>query len=81
MTYKERKEKEKHLLYLIKQNRLRCLDKTAEDFNCCKTVHCKNFARANSVDYIVQSWRLGYLSIYCKVCGSSPPWIDNELVD
>jgi biotin operon repressor len=36
MTYKERKEKEKHLLYLIKQNRLRCLDKTAEDFNCCK---------------------------------------------
>jgi hypothetical protein len=51
------------------------------DFNCCKTVHCKNFALANSDDYIAQSWRLGYLSIHCKECGSSPPWVDNVLVE
>ncbi|MGB5444526.1 MAG: hypothetical protein WBM99_03380, partial [Psychromonas sp.] len=51
-----------------------------KDFNCCKTVHCKNFAVADSADYIAQSWRLGYLSIGCKLCGSHPPWVDNELV-
>ncbi|MGB5443973.1 MAG: hypothetical protein WBM99_00590, partial [Psychromonas sp.] len=51
-----------------------------KDFNCCKTVHCKNFAVADSADYIAQSWRLGYLSTACKLCGSHPPWVDNELV-
>ncbi|WP_372880537.1 hypothetical protein [Psychromonas sp.] len=51
-----------------------------KDFNCCKTVRCKNFAVADSADYIPQSWRLGYLSIACKSCGSYPPWVNNEQV-
>lgn len=51
-----------------------------EDFNCCKTVHCDNFAVTNSADYIQQTRQLGYLSIGCKLCGSYPPWVNNELV-
>lgn len=34
MTYKERKEKEKYLLYLIEQKRLTTLEKVANDFHC-----------------------------------------------
>ncbi|WP_147677883.1 hypothetical protein [Algibacter pacificus] len=34
MTYPERKEKEKHLLYLIEQKRLYDLEKVAEDYDC-----------------------------------------------
>jgi len=52
-----------------------------KDFNCCKTVHCKNFALENSADYIQKSRQLGYLSIACTACGSYPPWINNELVE
>ncbi|MFT6141536.1 MAG: transposase-like protein [Psychromonas sp.] len=52
-----------------------------KDFNCCKTVHCENFAVVNSTDYIQKSRRLGYLSIGCKLCGSYPPWVNNELVE
>jgi len=52
-----------------------------KDFNCCKTVHCKNFALANSADYIQKSRQLGYLSIACTSCGSYPPWINNALVE
>jgi len=52
-----------------------------KDFNCCKTVHCKNFALANSADYIQKSRQLGYLSIACTLCGSYPPWINNALVE
>ncbi|PKH01923.1 hypothetical protein CXF72_14680, partial [Psychromonas sp. MB-3u-54] len=51
-----------------------------KDFNCCKTVHCENFAVAESADYIQKSRQLGYLSIGCKLCGSYPPWINNKLV-
>lgn len=36
MTYAERKEKEKHLLYLIEHNRLHCLKKMASDYDCSK---------------------------------------------
>jgi hypothetical protein len=52
-----------------------------KDFNCCKTVHCKNFAVANSADYIQKSRQLGYLSIACTLCGSYPPWVNNELIE
>ena len=55
--------------------------KFREDFNCCKTVGCKNFGVVNSPDYIYKSRRLGYLSIECKVCGSNPPWINNALTN
>ena len=55
--------------------------KFVDDFNCCKTVGCKNFAVTNSDDYIQQSKRLGYLSIECKLCGSNPPWINNAVVE
>jgi hypothetical protein len=51
-----------------------------KDFNCCKTVHCENFAVVNSTDYIQNCRQLGYLSIGCKLCGSYPPWVNNELV-
>ncbi|WP_345004699.1 HTH domain-containing protein [Snuella lapsa] len=34
MTYTERKEKEKYLLYLIKQNRLGSIEEVAENFEC-----------------------------------------------
>lgn len=36
MTYAERKEKEKYLLYLIKHNRLTSLEQVANDFGCCE---------------------------------------------
>ena len=52
-----------------------------KDFNCCKTVHCENFAVTDSTDYIQKSRRLGYLSIGCKLCGSYPPWVNNDLVE
>jgi predicted DNA-binding transcriptional regulator YafY len=34
MTYSEKKEKEKHLLYLIEQKRLYSLEKVASDYKC-----------------------------------------------
>lgn len=34
MTYQERKEKEKYLLYLIEHKRLCSLEKVANDFEC-----------------------------------------------
>jgi biotin operon repressor len=34
MTYSERKEKEKHLLYLIEYKRLHSLEKVASDYEC-----------------------------------------------
>lgn len=34
MTYSEKKEKEKHLLYLIQHNRLISLENLANDFDC-----------------------------------------------
>ncbi|ABM04565.1 hypothetical protein Ping_2860 [Psychromonas ingrahamii 37] len=52
-----------------------------KDFNCCKTVHCENFAVINSADYIQKSRQLGYLSTGCKLCGSYPPWVNNKLVE
>lgn len=52
-----------------------------KDFNCCKTVHCENFAVADSADYIQKSRQLGYLSIACTLCGSYPPWVNNKLVE
>ena len=50
------------------------------DFNACKTIYCKNFGVINSEDYAYGTRRLGYLAIDCAVCGSHPPWIDNQLV-
>ncbi len=39
MTYSERKEKEKHLLYLIQEGRLSSLEKVAENYGCsAKTI-------------------------------------------
>lgn len=34
MTYQEKKEKEKHLLYLIEHKRLSSLERVANDFDC-----------------------------------------------
>lgn len=52
-----------------------------KDFNCCKTISCKNFGVNGSEDYVYKSRRLGYLSVECKACGSNPPWINNELIE
>jgi hypothetical protein len=54
--------------------------KFTKNFNCCKTVSCANFGISESDSYIQKSERLGYLSTECKLCGSNPPWINNELV-
>lgn len=51
-----------------------------DDFNCCKTVGCKNFGVSKSDDYIYKSKRLGYLSLECTACGSNSPWVNSELV-
>jgi len=51
-----------------------------KDFNCCKTVSCRNFGVVESEDYIYKSKRLGFLSLECKACGSNPPWVNNELI-
>lgn len=52
-----------------------------KDFNCCKTVACRNFGINESSDYIYGSKRLGYVSVQCKACGSNPPWINNQLIE
>jgi hypothetical protein len=52
-----------------------------KDFNCCKTVSCKNFGVVESEDYVYKSERLGYWATECKACGSHPPWIKNKLVN
>ena len=54
--------------------------KFRDDFNACKTIYCKNFGVVNSEDYVYKTRRLGYLAIDCAVCGSHPPWIDNQLI-
>ncbi|MCB4807937.1 HTH domain-containing protein [Tamlana sp. 62-3] len=36
MTYRERKEKEQHILSLIEKERLICLEKVAQDYQCSK---------------------------------------------
>jgi len=51
-----------------------------KDFNSCKTVGCDNFGVSESDSYVQKSERLGYLSTECTLCGSNPPWINNELV-
>lgn len=57
MTYSERKEKEKHLLYLIEQQRLCSLEKVANDFECSK----------KTVKRMICSLREeGYNIVYCR---------------
>jgi len=43
-------------------------------------VTCENFGVSESDSYIHQSERLGYLSVECTLCGSNPPWVNNDLV-
>ena len=54
--------------------------KFRKNFNCCKSVACENFGVSESDTYIHKSERLGYLSVECTLCGSNPPWINNDLV-
>ena len=59
MTYAERKEKEKHLLYLIENERLHSLEKIANDYNCSK----------RTVKRMLASLREeGYNISYCRKC-------------
>ncbi|MEI6897031.1 MAG: hypothetical protein V5786_06040 [Psychromonas sp.] len=51
-----------------------------KNFNCCKTVTCESFGDSESKHYIHRSERLGYLSTECTLCGSHPPWINNQLI-
>lgn len=58
MTYTERKEKEKHLLYLIEHNRLYCLKKVASDYECSK----------RTIKRMLNNLRQeGYNIIYCRL--------------
>ncbi|WP_435236646.1 hypothetical protein ACR30L_03435 [Psychromonas sp. PT13] len=52
-----------------------------KNFNCCKTVSCKNFGVIESDDYVYKSERLGYWATECRACGSHPPWIKNTVVN
>ncbi|QTE22227.1 hypothetical protein [Polaribacter cellanae] len=57
MTYLERKEKEKHLLYLIQHHRLKSLNKVAIDYGCSE----------RTVKRMLFNLRVqGYKIIYCK---------------
>ncbi len=57
MTYAERKEKENHLLYLIKYERLHSLEKVASDYNCSK----------RTIKRMLSNLRKeGYNIVYCK---------------
>lgn len=58
MTYSERKEKEKYLLYLIQHNRLISLENLADDFNCS----------IRTVKRMIANLRQeGYDIIYCRI--------------
>lgn len=66
MTYSERKKKEKHLLYLIEQQRLCSLEKVADDFECSK----------KTVKRMICSLREeGYNIAYCRT--SSKYYVKN----
>ncbi len=59
MTYRERKEKEQHLLCLIKKEWLISLEKIAVDFNCSeRTLKRMLFSLRED----------GYNIVYCKKC-------------
>lgn len=58
MTYSERKEKEKHLLYLIQHNRLISLEKAADEFNCSIRTLKRMIANLRNE---------GYEIVYCRV--------------
>jgi len=58
MTYKERKEKEQHLLCLINKGWLYSLEKVANDFDCS----------VRTINRILQDLRdEGYDIQYCKI--------------
>lgn len=57
MTYIERKEKEKHLLYLIEHERLISLERVANDYNCS----------TRTLKRMIQNLRKeGYNIYYCR---------------
>lgn len=58
MTYSERKEKEKHLLYLIQHNRLISLENLAIDFDCS----------VRTIKRMITNLRYeGYDIVYCRI--------------
>ena len=57
MTYAERKEKEKHLLHLIQQQRLISLKKVARDYNCSKRTILRMLSSLREEGYNIE---------YCK---------------
>lgn len=57
MTYLEKKEKESHLLYLIKNQRLHSLEKTANNFECS----------TRTIKRMINDLRTeGFIISYCK---------------
>ncbi|WP_165733829.1 MULTISPECIES: HTH domain-containing protein [Polaribacter] len=59
MTYPERKEKEKHLLYLIEQERLFNLKKIANDYECS----------SRTIKRMLLNLREeGFNIVYCRKC-------------
>lgn len=57
MTYLEKKEKEKHLLFLIEKNMLESLERVASDYNCSK----------KTIKRMIVNLRLqGHNIVYCR---------------
>ena len=57
MTYKERKEKEKHLLYLVEMGWLTSIEKVAKDYGCSKRTILRMISSLREEGYNIQ---------YCK---------------
>ncbi len=58
MTYSERKQKEKYLLYLIQHNRLISLENLANDFDCSVRTLKRMIANLREE---------GYSIVYCRI--------------
>ncbi|GAA3640329.1 HTH domain-containing protein [Flavivirga jejuensis] len=61
MTYSERKEKEKHLIYLIEQERLRSLEKVANDYECSVRTIKRMIASLREEGYNIYFCRVRYI--------------------
>lgn len=60
MTYNERKEKEKYLLYLLEENRLNSLENVAIKFNCSTRTVKRMIASLREEGYDIYYCRARY---------------------
>ncbi|MGF1723255.1 transposase [Photobacterium nomapromontoriensis] len=48
------------------------------DLNVCKSRLCTNLGVSHSPDYEYNIRALGFLAMYCRRCGATPPMLDNN---